>query len=202
MKVKQMGAYAGILFSIVTIPLFIGAVDAGGDDSASDATYIANLVKDHSSIQMYAGIGLLTVILLLAHIEWLSAIISKHSEFWAKISKSCGQIAAIGFVLSYGLAFAAAEKAGTWPDQVVRTVGMLAPSIIFPFLIGLTAFAGSIAILGWKGKFPKWMAFLATLILLGTIIPTAAGVPGWLFHINFWLLINSIGMVFYSRKNT
>lgn len=202
MKSKQMGAYAGILFSILTIPIFIGAVDAGGDDSSSDATYIANLLKDHQSIQMYAGIGLLTVILLLAHIEWLSAIISKHSEFWAKISKSCGQIAATGFILSYGLAFAAASGAGTWPDQVVRTVGMMAPSVIFPFLIGLAAFAGSIAILGWKGKFPKWMAFLATLILLGTIIPTAAGVPGWLFHIIIWLLINSIGMVFYSRKNS
>ena len=173
------------------------------DETASDTTYMDNLSTNYQSIQIYAGLGLLTVFLLLAHVEWLSTIISKHSEFSAKISKSCAQITATGFILSYGLVTVATYGVGRFPDQVVRSSGMLAPTIIGPFLIGLAVFAGAIAIIGWKGKFPKWMAILATLIVLITVIATVSGATGAAaFPIIIWLLINSIGMHFYSRKNS
>lgn len=185
------------------MPLFKLSAGATGDETSSDATYIDKILTDHQSIQRFAGLGLLSVILLLAHVEWLSAIISKHSKFTAKIAKSSGQIAAIGFILSYGFVIAAAYGAGTFPDLTVRTMGMLAPNILGAFLIGLAVFAGAIAILGWKGKFPKWMALLATLIVLLAVVATVTGAPGGAaFPILVWLLINSIGMHFYSRKQS
>lgn len=203
MNSNKTGMYSGILFSILTIPLFVMSVFSVGDETSSDTTYINNLLEDHQSIQAFAGLGLLSVFLLLAHVEWLAGIISKHSEFTAKIAKSSGQIAATGFILSYGLVVAAAYGAGTFPDQTVRTIGMLAPNIIGAFLIGIAVFAGAIAILGWKGKFPKWMALFASLIVLMTVVATVVGAPAAAsIPIIVWVFINTIGMHSYNRKHS
>ena len=202
MKKIQMGAVAGILFPLSVFALVSISTKYSYDPTATDSAYVAKLIEQTSTIQFAAGMGLLSVVLLLIHLEWLTGVVSKHAPFSAKVARSCGQIAAIGVSLTYGLTFLAAEGASEdWPDQAVQAVSQIGGSIGWVLMGALGAFAGVIAFQGWKGKFPKWIALLATLETLIVVIATGAG-ELWITFMPtmVWLLINAVGLLFHERK--
>ena len=205
MKKIQIGALSGILFPILLL-LFVGiATFYAGNDTTAQATYVANMSEHTRAIMFSTGMGLLSVVLLLMHLEWLTGVVSKHAPFAAKIARSCGQIAAIGIAFTYGLILLATYglEQANWPDQMVHTTGMLGSTIGSVFYTGFGAFAGVIAYLGWKGIFPKWIAALATLEVVIAVVATGVGAPGAAFMpTTAWLLINAVGMLFYERKSS
>ena len=204
MKTKLMGAYAGILFPVLIMFLVTIPTNFTDDLTSTDAAYVAKLIENTTTIQVSAGLGLLSVVLLLMHLEWLTGIVSKHAPFSAKVARSCGLIAAFGVALTYGVITLVAYGAGQkWPDQIVRTTGVLGGPIGVATYVGLGAFAGVIAYLGWNGKFPKWIAALATLEIVIAVIATGVGAPGVAFvPTTAWLLINAVGMLFHERKSS
>lgn len=203
MKLKQFGAYAGILFPILLFPLSIISTDFARNQTVSDSVYVKTLIDHNHSIQYATGIGLLSLILLLIHLEWLTDVVSQHAPLPARVARSTAQLAVIGVALTFGLTGLAAYGADQkWPDQAVRTTGLLGANVVGMFFVGLGAFAGVIAVLGWKGKFPKWIAFIASLELLIAVVATGVGAPGVaILPTIFWLLANAIGMLFHKRKN-
>ena len=197
-----MGAVAGILFPFFAFVLVGKSTEYSYDPNATDSAYVAKLIEHTSTIQFAAGIGLLSVVLLLIHLEWLTGVISKHAPFSAKVARSCGQIAAIGFSLTYGLTFLAADGADEWPDQVVQAISQIGGNTFIVFTGALGAFAGVIAFQGWKGKFPKWIALLATLETLIVVILMGTGALWEISMLTmFWLLINAVGLLFHERKS-
>ena len=50
MKSNQIGAFSGILFTIVTVPLVMMSVGAVGNETDTDAVYVANILEKHESI--------------------------------------------------------------------------------------------------------------------------------------------------------
>lgn len=203
MKMKDIGAYAGILFPILAFPLYAISTDFSSDETVTDSVYLANLLENKTAAQYGAGLGLLSITLLLIHLEWLKDLVSVHAPFAARVARSIAQIAAIGVLLTFGLTLLAVYAADQkWPDQMVRTTGLVAGSTLGMFFVGMAAFAWVIAQLGWKGKFPKWMALIATLEVLITVMATAVGAPGVVFLPTMvWLLVNAMGMLAYSRKS-
>lgn len=201
MKKIQIGALGGILFPVLIMILIPITQKYTDDLTSTDASYVAKLIEHTHTIQYVAGLGFLSVVLLLMHLEWLTGLVSKHAPFSAKVAKSCGQIAAIGVALSYGLILLATYGAGQkWPDQIIRTTGLL-NNLGGVTFTGLAAFAGVIAYLGWNGKFPKWIAALATLEVVIAVIATGVGAQGVAFlPTTAWLFINAIGLLFHERK--
>lgn len=200
----QLGALAGILFPISSILLLLNPMNFGADEFSTDAVYIAALIEHNKAIQYACGLGLLSVVLLLMHVEWLTELVSKHAPFSAKVAKSGGLIAAIGASFTFGLILVANYGADQkWPDQVVRTTGLLGGSLSWTLSIGLGIFASVIAFQGWKGHFPKWIALLATIEAVLTVVSTGVGAPGVVYFLTMiWLAINAVGLLFHERKSS
>ena len=98
----------------------------------------------------------------------------------------------IGFGLSIVTSYGAHEK---FPDMSIRTTAMIAENLGTSLLIGVAAFAGLIAILGWGKKFPIWLTLIASIEELITLAATIGGVPAAAAIVTIaWVLANSIGM--------
>lgn len=202
MKMKDSGAYAGIFFPILAFPLYVISTNVSSDETVTESVYLANLLENKTAGQG-AGLGLLSIILLLMHVEWLKDLVSIHAPNAAKVARSSAQIAAMGVSLTFGLTLLAVYVADqNGPDSMVRTTGLVGANSLGMFFVGMAAFAWVIAVLGWKGKFPKWIALIATIETLIAVVATAIGAPGIAaLPTMVWLLVNAIGMLAYSRKS-
>ena len=204
MKSNRFGSYSGIIFGIIGVPLLILNIYELGDDFTTDSIYVANLLDRYQLTMATAGIGFVSVILLLAHLQWLSDVVSQHAPFAARVATASAQITATAIALGYGLTTLAAYGAQQkFPERVVRTTGMISGNLVIMQYVGLVVFAGLIAVLGWQGKYPRWIALIATLEVLLAVITAVTGASAVSAIITIvWLLANSVGLSLYTRKNT
>jgi hypothetical protein len=201
MESRRFGAAAGIAFGIGAVPLLHLSVVDLENKTATDSAYAAHVDDRYVSTSVAAGVGLLLVLILLVHLVWLSDLLAVHAPSAARVGFAAGVVTAgalaIGFVLSMTAAYGAHEN---FPDSAVRTVGMLAENLGTSLLVGLAVFAGVVAVLGWRGVLPRWLAVLGTLEVLLAGIATAVGVPAAAaFPTVVWVLLNSAGLALHGR---
>ena len=199
---NHVGSLAGVVFGLTALPLLHLSVVDFENKTATDSDFVAHIADRYIPISIASGVGLLLVGVLLLHISWLKGLLSRHTTFGAKVAQNCALITAsamaIGFGFSIVTAYGAHEK---FPDLSVRTVAMIAENLGTSLMIGLAAFAGLIALLGWRKKFPLWLTLIATIEVLITLVVTIGGVPAAAAIVTIvWVLANSIGMAREVRK--
>lgn len=203
MNENRIGPLAGVVFGIAALPLLHLSVVDFENKAATDTDFAARVADRYISISIASGVGLLLVVVLVAHIFWLVNFLSAHFPFGARVAQGCAMITAsamtIGFGFSIVTAYGAHEK---FPDISIRTTAMIAENLATSLLIGLAAFAGLIAILGWRKKLPIWMAIVATIEVLISLASAIGGVPAAAALTTIaWVLVNSIGMTRQARKS-
>lgn len=203
MNFYRFGGYAGIIFS----PLLMLILGILGDDASNDrvtnAAYLADLGARSDTIQRIAGLGLLSLLFLLVHVEWLSDIVSQHSQIWSRVARAGALIAAMGIALSYGLTLIIGNFAtNEFQNEMLRSTGLVAANLPAIFFIGMAVFAGAIATLGWRGRFPKWLTILSTIEVVLVVVSTANGAPGGAaLPTAIWIIVNAIGLLLANRKD-
>jgi hypothetical protein len=202
MKINRFGAYSGIIFAPVLALILSALGDDATDDKVPNGTYLANLTWHADSIQRIAGLGMLSLLLLLLHVEWLTKIVSQHSQVWSRVARAGALIATMGLALSFSMTITIAYfSANEFQNEMLREAGFIAANLPGNFFIGMAVFAGAIAILGWRGKFPKWLTVLSTVEVVLVVASTANGSPGAAaFPTLVWLFLNAIGLLFHIRK--
>lgn len=204
MKENRIGPVAGIAFGVAALPLLHLSVVDFENKSASDSDFASHIADRYLSISIASGVGILLIGLLVAHIFWLGRFLSVHFPFGAKVAQGCALITAsaltIGFGFSIVTSYGAREK---FPDISVRTVAMIAENLGTSLMIGLAAFAGLIALLGWRKKLPLWMTIVSSIEVLISLVATIGGVPAAAAIVTIaWVLVNSIGMSWRVRTST
>jgi len=202
MNENRIGSLTGVVFGLTALPLLHLSVVDFENKTATDVDFVTHIADRYIPISIASGVGLLLVGVLIVHISWLKGLLSKHTTFGAKVAHNCALITAsamaIGFGFSIVTAYGAHEK---FPDISVRTVAMLAENLGTSLMIGLAAFAGLIALLGWRKQFPIWLTLIATIETLITVAATVGGVPAAAALVTIvWVLANSIGMSRQARK--
>ena len=203
MNENRIGPLAGVVFGVAALPLLHLSVVDFESKTATDANFATHIADRYISISIASGVGLLIVGVLVAHIFWLGNFLSVHFPFGAKVARGCAMITAsamtIGFGFSIITSYGAHEK---FPDISIRTTAMIAENLATSLLFGLAAFAGLIAMLGWRKKLPIWMAIVASLEVFITLATTIGGIPAAAAIATIaWVLLNSIGMGLRERKS-
>lgn len=203
MNENRIGPLAGVVFGVAALPLLHLSVVDFENNAATDSNFATHIADRYISISIASGVGLLLVGVLVAHIFWLGNFLSLLFPFGAKVAQGCAMITAsamtIGFGFSLVASYGAHEKRS---DISVRTVALLAENLGTSLLIGLAAFAGLIVIAGWRRRLPIWMAIVASLEVLITLVTTIGGVPAAAAIATIaWVLVNSIGMARQAKKS-
>lgn len=203
MKENRIGPLSGVVFGVAALPLLHLSVVDFENKAATDPEFASHIADRYLSISIASGVGLLLVGVLVAYIFWLGNLLSEHFPFGAKVAQGCAMITAsamtIGFGFSIITSYGAHEE---FPDSSIRTTAMIAENLGTSLLIGLAAFAGLIAMLGWRKKLPIWMAIVATIEVLISLASIIGGVPAAAALLTIaWVLVNSIGMTRQAGKS-
>lgn len=202
MERNRLGALTGIAFGIVALPLLHLSVVDFENKSLTDAQFGAQVASRYLSISIASGLGLLLVAILIFHIYWLSGYFSSSFILGAKVARGCALVTASALAMGFGFSliasYGAHEKRS---DIAIRTVALIAENLGTSLLVGLAVFAGLIMTSGLRRELPKWIAILAGLEVLATLVSTVVGIPAASALVTItWVLVNSIGLYFHVNK--
>jgi hypothetical protein len=197
MRSNRLAPWSGVLFVVLLVVAFI---PLGGDTPELDdsASKITSFYADHQGSQIATGVVVMLATLFLA----IFAVTLRdylrrgnaEADFWPTLALVGGVVAVAGLLVAVGVHFALIDGG----DKHISPDAMVALNAIdndnffaFAFPLGIMLLGAAGAILKDGAALPKWMAWVAIVLLVIFFTPAgfaAFGLTG------IWIIVASILM--------
>jgi hypothetical protein len=201
MKSPRLAALSGVAFVVLIVVAFTALAGETPeiDDSASKIT---SYYDDHQGREIVAGIvvmlGALFLAIFASSLREFVRGTGDGGDLWPNVVLIGGAVAVAGFMVAVGIHFALIDGADKdlGPDAMVALNALDNDDFFaFAFPLGVMLLGAAGAILRDGAALPKWMAWVAIVLLIVFFTPAgfaAFGLSG------IWIIVASILM--YQRS--
>jgi hypothetical protein len=197
MNSGRLAPLSGLAFVVVLVLAFV-VVSGSTPDISDSASKITNYYNDNQGREIGAAVTVMLAALFLAVFTAFFRTYLRDSgdgeELWPNLAFLGGTVAVAGLLVAVGVHFALVDGA----DKNISPVAMQALNAIdsdnffaFAFPLGLMLLGAAGAILRGGAALPKWMAWVAIVLMVVFFTPAgfaAFGLTG------IWIIVASILM--------